>query len=117
MKVALVSLLLFAGLGAYAGLSEVKARMKDRLPAINSLKASGAIGEAATGYLVVRQDAGDASAVVGAENADRQAVYGAIASKTGSSVAAVAQRRAIQIAERAAEGTWLQGADGSWRQK
>ena len=55
--------------------------------------------------------------VKGAENSDRQKVYEAIAAKEGTSPELVGRRRALQIAENASAGTWLQAADGSWSRK
>ena len=55
--------------------------------------------------------------VVAAENADRRKVYEAIAAKEGTSPELVGRRRALQIANNAASGSWLQAADGKWYKK
>jgi hypothetical protein len=96
---------------------EIKARMLDRLPLINQYKAEGIAGEDNQGYLLVLGIAGEWTEVVAAENADRRLVYEAIAAKTGATVASVGARRALQIRESAAPGTWLQSDDGKWAKK
>lgn len=95
----------------------IKERMKDRLPAINSLKDSGVIGENNQGYLEFRKDNKKEAALVADENNDREKVYAAIAKQQGVTVELVGSRRALQIAEIASPGTWLQKKDGSWYQK
>ena len=69
------------------------------------------------GFLKLRKSAAGKEAVVTAENADRAIIYKKIAEQQGTTPAAVGQRRAIQIAERAKKGEWLQNADGDWYQK
>lgn len=94
-----------------------KERMIERAPQIRALRTSGVIGEKADGLLgFVKQSPAD-KALVDAENADRQTVYAGIASGSGTSVATVAGRRALQIVEQATAGDWLQGTDGKWYQK
>ncbi len=94
-----------------------KERMIARAPQIRALRTSGVIGEKANGLLGLVSETPAAKAVVEAENADRKTVYAEIARSSGTSVAAVAGRRALQIAEQAAAGDWLQGSDGKWYQK
>lgn len=96
---------------------DIKARMKARLPIIVKLKSEGIIGENSAGYLqfVGNQKANES--VIAEENADRLKVYQAIAKQTGTTPEVVGQRRAVQIADKAAPGEWLQGADGKWYQK
>jgi uncharacterized protein YdbL (DUF1318 family) len=55
--------------------------------------------------------------VVIAENKDRQTVYNAIAKQQGTAAELVAERRAIQIAEKAGPGEWLQDGSGKWYKK
>ena len=94
-----------------------KERMLDRVPQINALKSAGIVGEKADGLLgFVKQSPSD-EALVNAENKDRKAVYAVIAKSQKVSEAVVAQRRALQIAEQAAIGHWLQNASGKWYQK
>jgi uncharacterized protein YdbL (DUF1318 family) len=98
-------------------LGAVKARIEQRLPKIDSLKAGGAIGENNRGLVEVRGGGGDAASVVTAENTDREAVYAAIAKQTGASADGVGRARAKQIAANSASGVWLQHEDGSWYKK
>ena len=94
-----------------------KERMLERLPQIKALKAAGVVGEKANGLLgFVKKSPAD-KALVDAENKDRQAVYAVIAKRQGASVSKVAGRRALQIAEKAASGHWVQDAAGKWSQK
>ena len=96
----------------------IKSRMAQRLSEVVSLKQSGAVGENNQGYLTVRGNLSSAqSATVKAENNDRKAVYGIIASKTKSNIAAVGKTRAASIRKSAPKGTWLQLSSGHWQQK
>ena len=65
----------------------------------------------------IRTGNGDHKQIVAAENKDRREVYKAIAAKAGTRIEVVGKRRAIQIAEKAGPGEWLQRADGQWYQK
>ena len=96
----------------------IKANMQKRLPAVNALLKKTVIGEANTGYLAVLGEVTDEDKkLVEAENRDRKTVYAAIARQQGATVELVGQRRAKQIAERAAAGTRYQDADGKWQTK
>lgn len=97
-------------------LNAVKAAIAQRLPQIDASKASGAIGENNRGFVEARGGA-DASALIAAENADREVVYAAIAKQSGTSAAVVGAARAKQIAEHSAPGVWLQAATGTWYKK
>lgn len=103
--------------GAAMSAAGVKERMLARVPTINALKAKGVIGENSKGYLEVIHGQSAGTADVNAENSDRRQVYDAIAQQQGTTSELVGQRRALQIYESAPPGTWLQTADGSWRQK
>lgn len=120
-KIRIVFFLVTVGLlisgATLAGAGDIKDRMLERLPEIQALKTDGVIGEDKDGFLKFRKDAGDKQALVNAENADRGEIYKAIAAKQGVSAQVVGQRRALQIAERANPGEWLQNADGNWYQK
>jgi len=96
---------------------DVKNRMKERLPVIIDLKARGVVGENNQGFLELLQGQTENKGAVAAENQDRKAVYEEIAQKTGTSVQVVGQRRAIQIAEKANPGEWIQTAAGQWVKK
>ncbi len=85
--------------------AELKARMAQRLPQLNALKARGVVSENDAGLLTAAGTATDADkAVVETENKDRRAVYAAIAAKNGATPEAVGARRARKIAESAVSG-------------
>ncbi|BCS89535.1 YdbL family protein [Pseudodesulfovibrio sediminis] len=94
----------------------LKDRMIARRPAVAALLADGTVGENNQGFLEFKGPKKQAD-VIAAENKDRVTVYQAIARKTGATPDIVAQRRAAQIAQQAAPGTWLQKPDGSWYKK
>ncbi len=96
---------------------DVKARMRERLPILVDLKARGVVGENNQGFLELLKGQTEKQNVVAAENQDRKTIYAQIAKKTGTEIQVVGQRRAIQIAEKAGPGEWLQDGSGNWRQK
>jgi uncharacterized protein len=114
-----ISLILLAGLitVAFAGADDIKKRMLERLPAIVSLKQQGVVGENSKGFLQFIGNIKTGQDTVEAENADRQKVYEAIAMQQGSTVDLVGTRRALQIAETAQPGEWLQDSSGKWYKK
>ena len=97
----------------------IKMNMKARIPAIDKLKTQGAVGEANTGLLAVLKAplAAEDAKTVDAENADRTKIYTAIAKQQGTTVKLVGERRARQIHEHAAKGTFIQNEKGAWAQK
>ena len=95
----------------------IKQRMIERLPVITALKAKGIIGEDNRGYLQFIGQKKENEGVVAAENEDRQMVYEAIAKQQGTTVELVGKHRAIQIANKAQPGDWLQDANGKWYKK
>jgi hypothetical protein len=107
--------ILAAGTSALA--ASIKDRMKDRLPEIEALKDKGIIGETNRGYLQFRGSTQEKEDIVNAENADRQKVYDAIAKQQGVTIEVVEQRRALQSAQLAKPGHWLQDEAGKWYQK
>jgi uncharacterized protein YdbL (DUF1318 family) len=117
----LIALFLFnAFAGAVSAESEADAaqRIKERLAQIDTLKGSGDVGEAASGYLEARAELGPRQrAIIEAENADRRIVYAAVAERTGQTVEDVGQQRALRIAELARPGVWLQSPGGDWYRK
>lgn len=117
--IALFVLLIFSAEGnCFAGANDIKARMKERLPTIVTLKADGLIGENNKGYLEFVPGAAKRDEdVISAENVDRKAVYGAIASQQGTTGELVGERRANQIGEQASPGEWIQDAAGKWSKK
>ncbi len=96
---------------------DIKDRFKDRLPAINQLKAKGIVGENNQGFLEFVGDKREDADVVAAENADRRTVYASIAAKQGTTADLVGRRRAIQISKIAEPGEWLQNDAGKWYRK
>jgi uncharacterized protein YdbL (DUF1318 family) len=105
-----------ATLFAAAG-GEAKTRMRERVPVIDQLKLSEAVGENNQGFLEVRKAGGDAAAVVAAENKDREELFAETATRTGSTATAVGKSFARQIAARSPAGVWLQHEDGTWHKK
>ncbi len=112
-----LSVLLITGALTFAGSKEIKARIKARLPVINSLKADGIIGENNRGYLEFIKNDKPKEDVVISENQDRKKVYSAIAKQQGTTADLVGKRRAKQIAQRAKPGQWIQDGSGNWYQK
>jgi len=96
---------------------DIKARMKARLPLIVELKSKGIVGENSKGLLEFVGNKKEQEAVIEAENKDRLMVYEAIAKQTGTSPGVVGKRRALQIAEKASPGEWLEDENGKWHQK
>lgn len=105
------------GFAGAADFTAIKARMKERLPVIMSLKAQGIVGENNRGYLELLKDDPSRADVVEAENRDRRAVYEAIARQENTKLEVVEKHRAAQIERKADSGEWLQDATGKWYQK
>ena len=96
-------------------LLELRSRMEQRIGQIDTLKTQGIVGENNKGFLEVRS--GSDQGVSATENADRAAVYAALAKKTGSTPEMVGRARAKQIAAGSAKGVWVQAEGGTWAQK
>lgn len=114
--------LALVALGATAlpaqNLDAIKARMEQRLEAVNALKDRGVAGENNRGYLEIRGGgSGPEQQVISEENADRRTVYIALAEQTGSTPEVVGRHRAQQLADLARRGHWIQAPNGQWRQK
>ena len=103
--------------GAFASAKEIRDRMIARLPAIKALKAKGIVGENNKGFLEFVGQKKEQQDVVAAENQDRTEVYSAIAKQQGTTAELVGKHRAVQIADKAQAGEWLQDANGKWYQK
>ena len=114
---ALAGCALFSLAAAAQNLDAVKARMLQRVAAIDQLKDQGVAGENNRGFLAFVGPKQPQADLVAAENRDRETVYNAIAKQTGASAAEVGQRRARQIADNARPGDYLQNAAGQWKQK
>ncbi len=106
---------LFINTSAFA--ESIKARMKARLPAILELKEKGVVGEDKNGLLQFVGQKKEKEDLIAAENADRKKVYSHIAKQQGTTAQLVGERRALQIAQKAKPGTWLQDQSGKWYQK
>jgi uncharacterized protein YdbL (DUF1318 family) len=120
VRLALMSAVLACGLSlpAAEALGPVKARMEKRLSAVDAMKDRGVVGEGNRGLLEVRAGATAADErIVSEENADRRAVYAAIAAQTGESAETVAAKRAARIAASARSGHWVQDAAGGWSRR
>ena len=117
--IALFVLAVFSTEGlCFAGASDIKARMQERLPTIVKMKAEGVFGENNRGFLAFAPGAAKrGESVIAAENKDRGAVYSAIANQQGTTAEIVGKRRAIQIGQKASRGEWLQDASGKWYTK
>jgi len=113
----LLAVLCIGSLVRAEDIGAVKARMEQRLPQVQALKAQADVGENNRGYLEVRGGAGDAGAVVAAENQDRTVVYAEIAKRTNVSADQVGQARALKIAQRSRPGEWVQDEAGGWKKK
>ena len=98
-------------------LGALRDRMSARLSSLDTLKGSGVICENNQGFVEVRENEGEATAVVTAENADRETVYAMIAKQNSVSASQVGRARARQIASGSAAGVWLQSTSGAWYQK
>jgi uncharacterized protein YdbL (DUF1318 family) len=103
--------------GISASADDIKARMKKRLPVLKELKAKGIVGEDNKGYLQFVGEQKTNADVVAAENKDRKTVYEAIAKQQGTTAELVGKRRALQLAQKANKGEWVQDASAKWLQK
>jgi uncharacterized protein len=117
LRLLFVSVLLLGGLPLTQAqdFGAIRARMEQRISQIDALKTSGVLGENNRGFLEVRS--GDDQGVAAAENADRAAVYAALAKKTGATADSVGKARAKQIAGASAKGVWVQAENGQWAKK
>jgi uncharacterized protein len=110
-----LSALILSGTNGFS--QDLKERMKDRLPLIVELKKKGIVGEDNLGFLQFVGKTREQENVVKEENNDRVKVYEAIAKQQGTATDIVGKRRAIQIADKAGVGEWLQDEKGAWYQK
>ena len=94
--------LLASGVTAWAG-------------SLQDLRASGALGESASGYTVARDPS--ATAEVASINEKRKTVYAEKAAAQGVSIEQVGKVYAKEIFEKVPAGTWLQNEQGQWLKK
>jgi uncharacterized protein YdbL (DUF1318 family) len=98
--------------------ADAQARMEQRAPALEKLKAKKLIGENNRGYLEARAALlEEYQNLVAVENTDRAIVYQAEAGRKGVRMETVGRDRAREIGEEAKRGTWLQEEDGQWYEK
>lgn len=110
-------ILVFMGLLVFAGqvlAQGIKERMKSRLPVIAELKKQQIVGENNRGYLDFVGSQKSHEAVIAQENQDRKIIYSQIAAQQNADLSVVEKNRALQLAERAAPGTYVQKPDGTW---
>lgn len=114
----IVSLLLGAAVVEAEDLGSLKARMEQRQGSVDQLKDRKLLGENNRGYLEARGSLTPSDEqIMSEENADRRAVYAAIASQTGTSIDDVGRARAQKIAISSKRGVWVQSPDGNWAEK
>ncbi len=116
------AIILLVALGMLAGIGPalaqgIKERMKERLPVIAALKKQGIVGESNRGYLSFVGSEKMHEQLVADENQDRKKIYAHIAAQQGTRLEVVEKNRALQLAERAAPGTYIQRPDGTWVKK
>ncbi len=98
--------------------ADLRRRMEQRLPQIDTLKSQEVLGENNRGFLEERKSGtAGAAALVSDENRDREAVYALLAKQTGATAEAVGRARARQIAEHSRGGVWVQDDSGQWKKK
>ncbi len=83
---------------------------------LESLRASGALGERYDGLVTVRQASPDASRIAAEVNSQRQAIYKQRAAEQGVPWDQVGRVYARQLFEQAPKGTWFLTEQG-WIQK
>ena len=82
---------------------------------LQALRASGALGESFSGYVVARDSSAKADA--DAINKKRKAVYAEKAAAQGVSIEQVGKVYASEILKKVPAGTWIQNENGEWFQK
>ena len=110
-------LLTFAGTSF--GKSDLKDRMKERLPEVLAAKKAGTVGEGSDGLLYVRPSAGDDEVKLAkTENADRT-TYFIQAAKALEKVSPwdIAKVFAKGMWAKGSKGHWYRSSKGSWSQK
>lgn len=116
-KIYMVLILCLIVSSQFALASEIKERMKQRLPVIADLKARGIIGEDNRGYLGFVTSAREKEDVIAAENEDRKAVYTYFAKQQNTTIEVVETIQASRKAEKTASGEFFQKPDGAWHKK
>lgn len=99
-----------------------------RLADLSAYKTKGVVGENNQGLVEARaldtltdlKARAEVQRLVKAENADRDELYKEVAAAKGvdlSQLPKIRETYAATLRERAKPGEWIQGADGSWKQK
>jgi len=90
-----------------------------RAQSLDSVRASGQVGERYDGYLVLRDAAAPAGvkALVTSTNAQRAALYEMRSKEEKAPVAAIGKIYAQQIMQKAPKGTYFLNESGKWAQK
>jgi uncharacterized protein YdbL (DUF1318 family) len=107
-----------------AEIRKLRARMKSRFAALKPFYSNGAIGIKADGFIVAKgsvalKDRNKVNKLIGAENADRQRLYQAIANANGHPewLAQIKSTFAARWISNAQSGWWVQSSNGGWKQK
>ncbi len=110
-----------------ATIRQLKARMKNRYPALVPFMIGGYVGEGSNGLLSIRNEAGlnlrkkaDLKRLVNAENSDRMALYRAVAQSLnipGSQISRVQRIFAAEWQKTAPKGTPIEQSPGRWTRK
>lgn len=108
--------LTFLSRGAVAGLIVLSIGSAAWAQSLDSLRASGALGERYDGLVVVRQASGEANRIAGEVNAQRQGIYKQRAAEQGVAWDQVGRVYARQIFDQAPTGTWFLTEQG-WVRK
>jgi len=82
---------------------------------LQELRASGALGENSSGYVVARDSGAKADAAT--INKQRKALYAEKAKAQGVSIDQVGKVYASEILKKVPKGTWIQNEKGQWLQK
>ena len=105
LRVIMITILLMLSLGATIAWAA----------SLQDLRASGALGESASGYVVARDPSANAEAA--AINKKRKAVYAEKAAAQGVGIDQVGKVYAREILNQVPKGTWIQNEKGQWLQK
>ena len=101
----------------FAFASDIKQRMKKRLPAIAALKTKGIIGENNRGYLGYVTETRAKEAIIAEENKDRKKIYIYFAKQQKTTLDTVEKVQAKRKADRVHPGEFFQKPDGAWVKK
>jgi hypothetical protein len=107
----------YAQEGLGADVEQAALRRRDRKPSLSKYESSGVVGENRSGLAEIRAAAdADAQTLVRDENADRMAIYRAVAQKNSTSVEDVQKLYAKRLQTDAPAGTPIE-TDAGWALK